>query len=217
MNIKEKEPAMHAEAPQARLFARRPFFAFGKLSVASLLGAAVTSGILAITIGFPANTALLIVTGGLLAGAGLATTSFRWRPLLITLLSGLFLYQLLQAPFVLYHLTNPKGNGFFFFLMDVLIIAFTIITLGACIGAVVQNYRWGERHASGLLPTALTGLVAGVAGMLLGAIFIGSLAQPGPVYWYNLYQRCPNGTYECGYLHAAFGHHFQRLKAAAGG
>lgn len=143
MNIKGKEPTMHAEAPQARLFARRPFFAFGKLSVASLLAASVISGILAITIGYPANTALLIVTGGLLAGAGLATIRFRWRLSLITLLSGLFLYQLLRAPFVLYHLTNPKGNGFFFFLMDVLIIAFTIITLGASIGAVVQNYHWG--------------------------------------------------------------------------
>jgi plastocyanin len=180
MHSKEKEPTTHTEAPQARLFARHPRSAFGKLSAIALLGAALTSGLLAITIGFPANTALLLVTGGLLGGAGLAIIRWRWMPLLITLLSSLFLYEELRAPFVLYHLTDPKGHGFFFFLMDVLIIAFTLITLGASLGAVVQNYRQGERQASGPLPTALTGLVAGVAGMLIGAILIGALAQPGP-------------------------------------
>ena len=91
MDIKENEPTIHTEGPQARLFARKPRSAFGKLSVAALLGAVVTSGILAITIGFPANSALLIVTVSLLVGAGLAATGFRWMRLLITLLSGLLL------------------------------------------------------------------------------------------------------------------------------
>jgi plastocyanin len=180
MNIKEKEPPMKTETPQTHLFARQPLSAFGKLSVAALLGAAVTSGLLAITIGSPANTALLIVTASLLAGAGLAALRFRWMPLLITLLSGLFLYQLLRAPFVLYHLTNPKGNGFFFFVMDVLLIAFTLITVGASIGAAIQNYHQGERQASSFRSPAPTGLIAGVAGMLIGAILIGATVQPGP-------------------------------------
>src|SRR5437763_655250 len=111
MNIKEKEPITHTEAPQARLFAQHPSSGFGKLSVMALLGAAGTSGLLAIIIGFPADSALLIVTASLLGGAALATIRFRWMPLLLTLVSGLFLYQLLRAPFVLYHLTNPKANG----------------------------------------------------------------------------------------------------------
>ena len=180
MHLKEKEPTTHTEAPQVGLFARQPRSAFGKLSAIALLGAALASGLLAITIGFPANTALLLVTGGLLGGAGLATLRWRWMPLLLTLLSGLFLYEELRAPFVLYHLTDPKGHGFFYFLMDVLIIAFTLITLGASLGALVQNSRREERHISGPLPTALTGLVAGVTGMLIGATLIGALAQPGP-------------------------------------
>jgi hypothetical protein len=178
MNIKGNEPTMHAEGPQAHLFARQPRSAIGKLSVAALLGAAVTSGILAITIGFPANTALLIVTVSLLVGAGLAATRFRWMPLLITLLSGMFLYQLLRAPFVLYHLTDPKGHEFFPFVMDVLLIAFALVTFGASIGAAMQNSHQGERQASSFRPAAMTGLVAGVAGMLLGAILIGAIAQP---------------------------------------
>jgi plastocyanin len=181
MHIKEKEPTTHTEAPQARLFARHPRSAFGKLSVMALLGAAGTSGLLAAIIGFPANSALLIVTASLLGGAALATIRFRGMPLLLTLLSGLFLYQLLRAPFVLYHLTNPKGNGFFFFVMDVLLIAFTLITVGASIGAAIQNYHQGERQASSFLSPALTGLVAGVAGMLIGAILIGATVQSGAV------------------------------------
>lgn len=179
MNIKEKDPTTQTETPQARLFAQHPRSAFGKLSVAALLGAAGTSGILAITIGFPANTALLIVTVCLVVGAGLATLRFRWMPLLITLLSGLFLYQLLRAPFVLYHLTNPKGNGFFFFVMDVLLIAFTLITAGASIGAATQNAHQREQPASSFQSPALTGLASGVAGMLVGALLIAAIAQPG--------------------------------------
>lgn len=179
MNIKENDLTSHAEAPQARLLARQLFSVFGKLSVAALLGAAGTSGLLAITIGFPANTALLIVTVSLLGGAGLAAIRFRWMPLLITLLSSFFLYQLLRAPFVLYHLTNPKGNGFFFFAMDVLLIAFTLITLGASIGAAIQNYHQGGQPALSFWPTALTGLIAGIAGMLIGALLIAAIAQPG--------------------------------------
>src|SRR3982751_1093876 len=86
----------------------------------------------------------MIVTASLLVGAGLAATRFRWMPLLITLLSGMFLYQLLRAPFVLYHLTEPKGHEFFPFVMDVLLIACTLLTLAASIIAAIQNYRQGE-------------------------------------------------------------------------
>src|SRR6266702_5415020 len=179
MNIKEKEPPMKTETPQTQLFAWQPLSAFGKFAVAALLGAAVTSGLLAITIGFPANTALLIVTASLLGGAALATIRFRWMPLLITLVSGLFLYQLLRAPFVLYHLTNPKGNGFLFFVMDVLLIAFTLIIVGASLGAAIQSYHQGEQRASSFRSPPLTGLVAAVTGMLIGALFIAAIAQPG--------------------------------------
>lgn len=179
MTSKEKTSSLNAEATQKRPFSHQPISAFGKLAIAALLGAAATSSLLAITIGFPANMALLIVTGGLLGGAGLATIRLRWIPLLITLLSGLFLYQLLRAPFVLYHLTNPKGNAFFPFVMDLVMIACTMMTLGASIGAATQNYRQSGERPPRRPPSALTGLVAGVTGMLLGAILIAAIAQPG--------------------------------------
>src|SRR6266700_3418962 len=178
MNVKDS--TTHTAGSQARLFAWHPHSAFGKLSIVALLGAAGTSGVLALTIGFPANTALLIVTISLLVGAGLATLRWRWMPLLLTLLSALFLSQFLRAPFVLYHLTDPKGHAFFPFVMDVLLIAFTTLALGASIGAAAQNFRRDEQHASSFRPMALTGLIAGVAGLLLGVILLGAIVQPGP-------------------------------------
>jgi plastocyanin len=170
---REKESAMNVESTQTPLFARQPLSAFGKLAVAALLGAAASSGILAITIGYPDNTALLISTVSLLVCAGLATSGFRWMPLLITLVSGVFLYQIATQPFVTYHLTNPKTGGFLPFVLDVLIIAFVLVTFGASIGAAVQNYRQSERQAPRWLPSALTG----VAGIVIGAILIAAIAQ----------------------------------------
>ena len=215
MNIKEKEPTTHTEAPQARLFAQHPRSGFGKLSVMALLGAAGTSGLLAIIIGFPANTALLIATASLLGGAALTTIRFRWMPLLLTLVSGLFLYQLLRAPFVLYHLTNPKGNGFLFFVMDVLLMAFTLIIVGASLGAAIQSYHQGEQRASSFRSPPLTGLVAGVTGMLIGALLIAAIVQPGAAPTTST--TSPNGAYERCQLHAVLGHHCQRLQVAPGG
>jgi plastocyanin len=164
---------MNVESTQTHLFARQPLSAFGKLAVAALLGAAASSGILAITIGYPDNVALLISTVSLLVCAGLAASGFRWIPVLITLVSGVFLYQIATQPFVTYHLTNPKEGGFLPFVLDVLIIAFVLVTFGASIGAAVQNYRQSERQAPRWLPSALTG----VAGIVIGAILIAAIAQ----------------------------------------
>jgi plastocyanin len=172
---KENEPTSSGEATPAHLFARQPLSVFGKLAVAALLGAAAASGILAIAIGSPGNLALLIITASLLICAGLAASGVRWMPVLIALVSGVFLYQISQQPFVTYHLTNPKTGGFFPFVLDVLITACMVVTFGASIGATVQNYRKASRRAPLWLPAALTG----VAGMVIGAILIAAIAQPG--------------------------------------
>src|SRR5260370_8136744 len=104
-------------------------------------------------IGLADNRALLIVTVRRLAGAGLVATRFRWMPLLIVLLSGIFLYQIATEPFVTYHLTNPKAGGFFPFVLDILIIAFLVVTLGASIGAALQNYPQPNRKTPPSLPS----------------------------------------------------------------
>ena len=170
---KERESVRSREAERTPLFARQSLSTFGKLAVAALLGAAASSGILAVTQGYPASIALLISTASLVICAGLAATGFRWMPVLITLVSVVSLYQISQQPFVTYHLANPKEGGFLPFVLDVLIIAFVLVTFGAGIGAAVQNYRKGERQAPRWLPSVLTG----VAGIVIGAILIAAIAQ----------------------------------------
>jgi plastocyanin len=172
---KEKEPSRSVETQRTHLFARQPLSTFGKLAVAALLAATAASGILAIAVGSPGNVALLFMTASLLVCAGLAATGFRWMPVLITLVSGVFLYQISQQPFVTYHLTNPKTGGFLPFVLDVLITAFMFVTFGASIGAIVHNYRKASRQAPPWLSAALTG----VAGIVIGAILIAAIAKPG--------------------------------------
>jgi len=172
---KENEPTSSGEATPTHLFACQPLSAFGRLAVAALLGATAASGILAMVVESPGNIALLIITASLLVCAGLAASGFRWMPVLIGLVSGVFLYQISQQPFVTYHLTNPKTGGFLPFVLDVLITACMVVVFGTSIGATVQNYRKMSRRAPLWLPTALTG----VAGMVVGAILIAAIAQPG--------------------------------------
>jgi plastocyanin len=170
---KEQETAGSEEAKRTHLFTRQPLSTFGKLAVVALLGATVASGILAMAVGFP--LALLIITASLLVCTVLAATGFRWMPVLITIVSGVFLYQISQQPYVTYHLTNPKSGGFLPFVLDVLITACMVVTFGASIGASVHNYRKESRQAPTWLPAALTGVI----GMIIGAIIIAAIAQPG--------------------------------------
>lgn len=156
------------------VFSRQPLSVFGKLTANALLAATVASGILAILIGYPSNMALLIVTAALLIVAGLAMIGFRWIPPLVTLLNGVFLYQMVTQPFVIEHLSNPKTDGFTPFVLDLLIIACVFVALGATIGATVQNYSKGSRRSPRWLSSALTG----VAGIVIGAILLAAISQP---------------------------------------
>ena len=166
---------MQGKAFQPALVARQPRSAFSTLAVVGFFGAVVITGLLAFVIGFPSNIALLIVTAALLLCAGLALTGFRWMPVVLTLLGGMFLYQIVRQPFVVYHLTNPKTGGFLEFVLDLVSAALVFLAFGASIGAVVQNYHSHDRSAPRWLASAL----AGVVGVVIGAILIAAIAQPG--------------------------------------
>ena len=163
---------MNAKATQIHLFSRQPLSTLGKLTVAAFLGAAVSSCILAVVIGFP--NPLLIVTAALLVSAGLVAISIRWIQLLVVLVNGVFLYQMATDPFVIGQLTNPKGEGFTKFVFDILTIACTLVAFGAGIGTSIENYRQQERTTPRSLPSALSA----VAGMVVGAVLIGAISQP---------------------------------------
>ena len=159
------------------LFSRQPLSAFDKLNFVALLGSTAACATLALLIGPPSNGALIISATALLVCAFLVLTGLRWIPLLLALLSGFFLFQMAKQPFVAYHLAYPKGlkgDEFPGFMLDVLIIAFVCTSLGASIGATVQNYRRGERHT----PHWFTAAITGIAGITLGCLLIGAIVQP---------------------------------------
>ena len=165
---------MNAQTNNIHVFSRRPLAALGRLTVGALLVSAVLSGTLALLVGLPDNVPLLIVTASLLLVSGLVATGLRWIPLLGTLLSGAILFIMSGQPFVVYHLTHPKEGGFVSFVLDVLLLACQVVAFGASIGATMQNYGQSERHAPRWLTPALTAL----AGIVLGAILTGAIAQP---------------------------------------
>ena len=168
----KKEPELAVSPTQKGPFSRSPLATLGRVTVAALLGGGVASFLLALTIGFPDNTALLIVTVSLLVCAGLVAIGWRWIPLLAALMSAVMLFQISRQPFVNLHLTHPQSGGFVAFVFDVLIIGFLVVVLGAGTGAVVQNYRRAERRTPRWLTPALTG----VAGVVIGAILIGAIS-----------------------------------------
>lgn len=173
MTVDQKNaPEFTGSPTQKGLFSRPPLVALGWVTVAALLSGGVASGLLALTIGFPDNTALLLVTAALFVCAGLVAIRWRWIPLLATLMSAVMLFMISRQPFVNFHLTHPQSGGFAAFVFDVLIIGFLVVVLGASIGAVVQNYRQGKRRTPRWLSSALTGM----AGIVIGAILIGAIS-----------------------------------------
>ncbi len=170
---------MDIKSAQARLFARQPLSVFAKIAFwAFLVGALGGLGgtiTLTITNGSPSRD-IVITTVCTLAGAVILATGFRWAPLVSTLLGGYNLYLIYTQPYVVESLVNPKGpnGGFTHFAGDVLVLACAILAFGSSIGAAVQNYRKTSRQAPRWLPSALSL----VAGMIIGALFIGAIAQP---------------------------------------
>jgi plastocyanin len=172
---------MSMQAMRTHLFARQPLSALGKLTIWGLLGGGLATGIialaLAIFVSLRQDVLGLIMSVCLLVGAGLVATGIRWMSLVGFLLSlGFFYKGILTEPFAIQHLTNAKAlpGGFVPFVLDGIITGFLLVGFGAGIGAAVQNYRKVSRQAPGWLPSA----VSLDAGMVIGAILIGAIAQP---------------------------------------
>jgi plastocyanin len=176
---KEKDPAMNVEATQTHLFSRQPPSVLGRIAFWAFLvgGLGGLGGAIALTIfsGSPSQDIVITTVVGL-ASAGILATRFRWAPLVTTLLGGYNLYLVFTEPYVVESLVHPKTDpqgGFGHFVGVVIISAVAIIAFGGSIGAAVQNYRQGSRQAPRWLPSALSL----VAGLVIGAIFIGAIAQ----------------------------------------
>lgn len=178
MSIEQKE-ATQVEAPKAGFFARQRPSATSRVAFwASVLGfLGSLGGAIAITIGTGAPSHdIVITTVCWLIIALLLFTRFRWATLVAGLVGVYNLYLVSVEPYALESFANPKGpnGGYGHFVGDVVALALALLVLGCCIGLTVQNYRGGSSQARRWLPMGLSL----VAGMMIGALFIGAISQP---------------------------------------
>lgn len=161
------------------LFARQAPSVLGKLAFWSFLVMAVFSlaGDIALTIGTgKPSQDLLIGTIIIWVGFILLATRLRWAPVVTTLIGAYMLYFAFAEPFAFESLANPKGpnGGLYHFVGNVVVCALAILAFGGSLTEAVRTYRGGDRAAPRWLATAL----GVVAGMVVGAIFIGAISQP---------------------------------------
>jgi plastocyanin len=154
--------------------ARPPVAAIGKLTMAALLGLPLLISSDLVVHGLTMTGLLFTGIALVLAGtvSGLIATGWRWAPLLGAALYALML--LTSVPVILAALSHPSDTYLFAF--NVIFLALTAVGMGAGIGATVQNYR---RAANRPAPRWLAAGLAGLAGVVLGAILVAALAGAG--------------------------------------
>lgn len=175
----EIKQADSVQTSRTQAVTRQPLSTTSKVALwTSAVGLlASLGGAIAITLGTGAPSRdILITTACWLAVVILLIPKFRWASLLATLVAGYNLYIIAVEPYAIESLANPKGpnGGYGHFIGDVVALALAILTLVCCFGATIQNYRDGSRQAPRWLPS----LGSLVAGMAIGALFIGALVQP---------------------------------------
>ena len=170
---KEKAP------PKGSLFARQPRSSLHRIAFwTSLVGALGSlGGTIALTIGAgaPSRDIVTALIGSLLCTL-LIASRWRWAQALATLVSAYLVYLIINEPFVVESLTNPKGphGGLGAFIGEVLVAANVIVGFVACLGATLQYYR----SATYGYPRWFNLVLGTLAGLVIGASFLGAVAKP---------------------------------------
>jgi len=159
--------------------ARTRLSALGKLTVAAVIGLPLLLSTDFIAHGV--NVGNLLFTGvGLLLAAIVSgiivATRWRWSPLLGALLYGLMLAA--SIPFILDALSLP--NETYMFALNVVLLALSVIAIGAGIGATVQNYRNSNGERQQNAPRWLGGSLSGLAGIVVGMLLVSLIVAANP-------------------------------------
>jgi len=188
---REKEAAMSKEiqtekkaaASTIGLFTRQPLSPLGKIAFWGFLVATIGSvgGAVAIAIGSGSPSRdIVIFAAMLLATTILVATGIRWLQA-IAIPAGVYAFYLFfTQPYVIESLSHPKDDpqgGFGHYIGDMVPLGLLIIAFVATITMVVQDYRGGSRK----YPRWFTSVLGGAAGIVIGALLIGALAQPPAV------------------------------------
>ncbi|MDQ2902656.1 MAG: hypothetical protein M3Y81_03780 [Chloroflexota bacterium] len=160
--------------PQRGLFARQPLSVFGKItlwtSVVRFLGG--VAGLIPFILAATISSEILTITLCSLAVIVLLMAKLRWAPLVTIVLEVYIIYVTFTTPETLYNLSHPyaPSDGIALFITSVVAFTFSLLVLGGSIGATIENYRPTSRW----LPAIFVSMIAG---MIIGALFIGFIAQ----------------------------------------
>lgn len=176
MNASEKT----LESVSKRAALRQPLSALGKTAFWTFLSGSILTGalvlILAIFAGGPSQDSVIGLTCWLVCTL-LIVSGVRWMQAASIPVGAYLVYLVFTEPFVLESLANPKGpnGGYGHFIGDIVIGALLLIAFIASIGATLQNYRPQTGRQT---PRWFHSVLKVVAGMALGALLVGALAQP---------------------------------------
>jgi plastocyanin len=167
---------MAATTTSRPLTARAPLTALGKLSVGAQITLAVLTAIggivLQALVGHGWQMVLIAAFLGIFAW--MTATGIRWAPLPSVLISaGLVSYMLFGTPYPLDHLQHPK-DLFGAFVGVVFLFTLTVLTFGAGLATLAQNYLAQNRAT----PRWLTPVLSGFVGVVLGVFLLAALVQP---------------------------------------
>src|SRR6266851_276960 len=159
--------------------ARTRLSALGKLTVAAVIGFPLLLSTDFFVHGV--NMSNLLITGIALIIAAIISgiivaTRWRWSPLLGALVYGLALAG--SVPFILDALSFP--NETYMFALNVVLLALSVIAIGAGIGATIQNYRNSNSERQHPAPRWLGVSVSGLAGIVAGMIIVSLIVAANP-------------------------------------
>ena len=175
-----EKPANTLENTSQRTALRQPLSTLGKIAFWTFLSGSILMGalviVLAVFAGGPSQDSVIGLVCWL-ACTVLIVSGVRWLQALGVLVGAYLMYLVFTEPFVLESLANPKGpnGGYGHFVGDVVVCSLFLVAFLASIGVTLQNYR--PRTGRQTPRWFRTGLNV-VAGMALGALFVGALAQP---------------------------------------
>lgn len=171
---------MHVNSTRIHFFSHRPLSVLSKSSIAGLIGVAFFSMFMWLTV--KDLPFFIIIAAIMVVCAAFIFTGVRWMPFLSSAVCACFLYFLLiPTPFAFNHLAHPKDTDsgvWFSFAVFVIILCFVwcmVLAIGTGISTGIQNYRQRERQTT---PRWFSPVLAGMIGLLLGAILITAIAQP---------------------------------------
>ncbi len=172
---------MYLNFSRAQGFLHRPLSTLSKSTIAALIGVAALGILMWLSV---KDLPFFIVMGAIMViCAALIFTRIRWVPFLSSAICLCFLYfMLVPSPFAINHIAHPKDTDtgiWFSYEVFVIVLSFIwFMATGAWMGIStgMQNYL---RPGQTAMPRWFASLLAGTIGLLLGAILIAAIIQPG--------------------------------------